>query len=627
MDDVTAYDALRSLLEVKSAETRYGAFRALWAMNEHDPFLHDENLGDQFHYHVLDVPGPDMVHVTQSHLPEIVLFGKDQKFQLPLMLDAGKSILVNGMNGDKITVSRFAAGAEPKQQVVSTRVDDVIRAIVALGGTYPDVVQALQQAKADGALASRFEVDALPQSGRPYDRDGDAFARRTATSRPNRTTERRITPLEVATPLPDLFGRPANERIVMRIAAFVIGHCGNDKFRMQMTNDKSAILCNPYIRNSSSCSKPSNFSALRASRIARGSSFPSGICVVVGPERVGQIEHRRCREMGPWLAERQIAPRQGNDRRHLQRLRVARPLGTGEVTLTLDNADGRLAIDAKEVHVTRRVYRSGEGEYLLNRQPCRLRDIRELLASTGITTEAYCIIEQGKVDALLQSSPRDRRVIFEEAAGISQFKAKKAAAMRRMERVEQNLLRLSDIVDEVESRLRSVRLQAGKARRYRECTERLQQLRTEVALVDWRSLTKQLGARDAQLTELRRRVDRARRSAGARRSCRPGIRTPHRGQRRTAPRDWRRRLRRRGNRLRPCRPPSKASRPPDRACNKKLPAFASSWPAMSSHAGCGRRPIPRRGAATCNGAKPNWPRPTPRARQQVERRRASSNVN
>ena len=117
---------------------------------------------------------------------------------------------------------------------------------------------------------------------------------------------------------------------------------------------------------------------------------------------------------------------------------------------------------------------------------------------TGITTEAYCIIEQGKVDALLQSSPRDRRGIFEEAAGISQFKAKKATAMRRMERVEQNLLRLSDIVDEVESRLRSVRSQAGKARRYRECTERLQQLRTEVGLVDWRSLTKQIDcARDA----------------------------------------------------------------------------------------------------------------------------------
>ena len=75
MDDATAHDALASLLEAKSAETRYGAFRSLWAMNHHDPLLHDENLNSQFHYHVLDVPGPDMVHVTQSHLPEIVVFG------------------------------------------------------------------------------------------------------------------------------------------------------------------------------------------------------------------------------------------------------------------------------------------------------------------------------------------------------------------------------------------------------------------------------------------------------------------------------------------------------------------------------------------------------------------------
>ncbi len=103
------------------------------------------------------------------------------------------------------------------------------------------------------------------------------------------------------------------------------------------------------------------------------------------------------------------------------------------------------------------MYRSGEGEYLINRQPCRLRDIRDLFAGTGMATEAYSVIEQGKVDVLLQSSPRDRRMIFEEAAGISRFKAKKLEALRRLERVEQNLLRLSDIVDEVENRLRSVR--------------------------------------------------------------------------------------------------------------------------------------------------------------------------
>jgi len=206
MDDATAYDALRSLLEVKSAETRYGAFRALCAMNQQDPLLHDENLGAQFHYHVLDVPGPDMVHVTESHLPEIVLFGKDQQFKLPVMLDAGKAILVNGLNGEKVTVSRFAAGAEPKQQVVSAKVDDVIRAIVALGGTYPDVVQALQQAKTDGALPSRFEVDCLPQPGRRYDRLAEAAHKDGNDSAVVPASAEKA--IEVATPLPELFGRP-----------------------------------------------------------------------------------------------------------------------------------------------------------------------------------------------------------------------------------------------------------------------------------------------------------------------------------------------------------------------------------------------------------------------------------
>ncbi len=209
MDDATAHDALASLLEVKSAETRYGAFRSLWAMNPRDPLLHDENMGNEFHYHVLDVPGPDMVHVTGSHLPEIVLFGKEQRFKMPLMLDAGKTILVNGMNGDGVTISHFAPGTEPKQIVVEPRVDDVIRAIVSLGGTYPDVVQALQQAKSDGALVGRFEVDALPQSGREYDRpeegvpaeNGDSAAFATATASGSEKA------IEVATPTPELFGR------------------------------------------------------------------------------------------------------------------------------------------------------------------------------------------------------------------------------------------------------------------------------------------------------------------------------------------------------------------------------------------------------------------------------------
>jgi hypothetical protein len=171
-------------------------------MNENDPLTRGQWLGEQFSLHVLDVPGPPMVHATRSFRPEIVLFGKEHQFQLPMMLDAGKSILVNGQ-GDKVTISRFAPGAEPEQRVISTDVADVIRTIVDLGGTYPDVVQALHQAKVDGALASRFEIDALPEAGRPYDR-GPAPA---PLDEAPTTSPASNMPLEVASPQPELFTR------------------------------------------------------------------------------------------------------------------------------------------------------------------------------------------------------------------------------------------------------------------------------------------------------------------------------------------------------------------------------------------------------------------------------------
>lgn len=203
MDDVIAYDALRELLSVTSAETRYGAFRSLWAMNEHDPLVRGEKMADQFTYHVLDVAGPAMIHVTQSYRPEIVLFGKNQHFALPMVLDAGKNILVNGQSGDKVIVSRFKAGSEPEQRTVSTSVDEVVRAIVDMGGTYPDVVQALQQAKHDGALASRFLVDALPQTGRRYDREAAQY--KSQQQEQESAVEFDESQLDVSTPLPDLF--------------------------------------------------------------------------------------------------------------------------------------------------------------------------------------------------------------------------------------------------------------------------------------------------------------------------------------------------------------------------------------------------------------------------------------
>lgn len=195
MEDIVAYDALRSLLDVKSAETRYGAFRALWSMDSGDPLVRGERLGDRFSYHRLNVDGPPMVHVTRSHRPEVVLFGANQTLQMPLVLDAGPQIMVNGMQGDKLTVSRFAKGQSVQKREIEPTVDALVRAIVELGGDYPDVVQALHQAKQDGALASRFRVDALPYAGREYDRGDEELP----------PEEAGAAPYKVATPLPDLF--------------------------------------------------------------------------------------------------------------------------------------------------------------------------------------------------------------------------------------------------------------------------------------------------------------------------------------------------------------------------------------------------------------------------------------
>jgi hypothetical protein len=161
------------LLTVPSAETRYGAFRALWLINHNDSMVRGEQLGGQFSYHVLDTPGAPMIHVTRSHRAEVVLFGRDQQFTGPLAVNAGNQIMVTNTPSGEISVSKFAVGDADQKRTVSARVDDVIRAIVELGGTYPDVVQALQEAKAAGALSSRFEVEAVPESGRTYERVAD----------------------------------------------------------------------------------------------------------------------------------------------------------------------------------------------------------------------------------------------------------------------------------------------------------------------------------------------------------------------------------------------------------------------------------------------------------------------
>jgi chromosome segregation protein len=180
-----------------------------------------------------------------------------------------------------------------------------------------------------------------------------------------------------------------------------------------------------------------------------------------------------------------------------------RSLGLAEVTMTFDNSRRSLATEADEVQITRRVYRDGEGEYLINQQPSRLKDIKDLFLGSGAGTDAYCVIEQGRVDVLLQASTKDRRTIFEEAAGISRFKAKKIESLRKLERVDQNLQRLRDITEEVEKQLRSVKLQAAKAQRAVEYNNRLKELRTAIGLQEYHQLTERLQEETVVLERLR----------------------------------------------------------------------------------------------------------------------------
>ncbi len=161
-----------------------------------------------------------------------------------------------------------------------------------------------------------------------------------------------------------------------------------------------------------------------------------------------------------------------------------KPSNSAEVILILDNKTHVFGHDADEVQVSRRVFRNGEGEYGINGQPCRLKDVKDLFRGTGVGVDAYSLIEQGKVDRLLQASAKDRRGIFEEAAGISRFKAKKVEAERRLLRVDQNMVRLNDIVDEVGKRLATLKSQATKAQRYRELSLTMQTKRMQLGWLD-----------------------------------------------------------------------------------------------------------------------------------------------
>ncbi len=179
-----------------------------------------------------------------------------------------------------------------------------------------------------------------------------------------------------------------------------------------------------------------------------------------------------------------------------------RSMGYAEASLTILNTDRKLPVDYDEVCITRRIYRTGESEYLINGRQSRLRDVRALFTDTGVGMDTYSIIEQGKVDRLLQANASERRAVFEEAAGISGYKEQRRQAEAKLERTLQNLLRVNDIIQEKEKRLRSVKYQAAKARRHTEYMDRLRELAVALARRNYDELEVRVKAAQEQLNAL-----------------------------------------------------------------------------------------------------------------------------
>ena len=237
--------------------------------------------------------------------------------------------------------------------------------------------------------------------------------------------------------------------------------------------------------------------------------FKPGITAIVGPNGCGKSN---VADAIRWVLGEQSAKAlrgsemasmifNGTDKR--------KPLGMAEVSLTIGDVDEEhlkaagVDISYNEVTVTRRVFRDGGSEYFLNKTSCRLKDIQQLFMGTGIGRTSYSIMAQGNITQILSSKPEDRRMIFEEAAGITKFKAQRKEALRKLEHTEQNLLRVEDLIREVKRQIGSLQRQAGKARRYKEHMVELQHLETQLARHDYDVLLNEIREIEKRATELK----------------------------------------------------------------------------------------------------------------------------
>ncbi|MDY7031798.1 MAG: chromosome segregation protein SMC [Thermodesulfobacteriota bacterium] len=223
-------------------------------------------------------------------------------------------------------------------------------------------------------------------------------------------------------------------------------------------------------------------------------SFPPGITAIVGPNGCGKsnvmdairwaMGEQSAKQLRGTLMEDIIF--NGSEEK--------KPVGIAEVSLIFSNDNGMVKPEYKdfsEIQVTRRLFRSGESEYSINRVPCRLKDITELFMDTGVGTKAYSMVEQGKVERIINSKPQDRRFLIEEAAGITKYKSRKKEALGKIESTKRNLVRLSDIIGEISRQLNSLKRQAKKAERYNSITKEVRETEIAFSLNDYKKLLKE----------------------------------------------------------------------------------------------------------------------------------------
>ncbi|MCM1132970.1 MAG: AAA family ATPase, partial [Ruminococcus flavefaciens] len=228
-------------------------------------------------------------------------------------------------------------------------------------------------------------------------------------------------------------------------------------------------------------------------------TFDKGLTAVVGPNGSGKSN---IGDSVRWvLGEQSTKTLRGNKMEDVifSGTVARKPMGFAVVTLNIDNSDGRLADMGDEVSVTRKLYRSGESEYSVNGKSCRLKDINELFMDTGLGRDGYSIIGQGRIAEIVGAKSSERRDIFEEAAGISKFRYKKAEAERKLSSAEDNLVRLTDILAELESRVEPLRVQAEKAQKFIKLAEERKKLEISIWITQLGELKQKINELDEKI--------------------------------------------------------------------------------------------------------------------------------